>query len=129
MFSNQKILVVEAEFLIALDIQRTLEGAQASEMAFARHAEEAASLIVNHDAFDLAIVELNSNVPASLDLAKDLSAAGVAVVALSSSLRGKHPSPVGAFPIPIVHKPFTDDELLAACIAALAGSDMSTPSP
>jgi DNA-binding response OmpR family regulator len=128
MFSNRKILVVEAEFLIALDIQRTLEGAQASEMAFARHAEEAASLIVNHDAFDLAIVELNTNVPASLDLARDLSAAGVAVVALSS-LRGKHPPPVGAFPIPIVHKPFTDDELLAACITALAGPDISTPSP
>ena len=52
MLSDKRILVVEREFLVALDMQRVLEGANPAKLVFARSVDEAAHLASSFSGYD-----------------------------------------------------------------------------
>ena len=124
MLSGERLLIVEEVFLIALDIQRALEGARALQAVFARNFEEAAALTERFDGFQLAIV--NPPAPGSEEMrtAERLVAAGVAIVVCTAARLDLSATPLAG--AEIVTKPFSDDELLAACGRALARRQLET---
>lgn len=115
--AGQRLLIVEDEFLIALDMQRTLEAEGVKESVLARNFEEVAAL---HDAaarFDLVILPPPQTEPQQA-LTGRLLSGGLAVVVCS----GFHGSVAGT-PLAdavFLDKPFADGELIAACHEALA---------
>lgn len=115
MLSNCTILVVEAEFLIALDIQRMLEGLDAGQMLFARTAAEAKELEPHWDGLGLAIIEVPHGEPSSVALAHSLCARGIPVVLSSAdgAIRRGHPE----FPdVPLLVKPMSETDLAQAIV-------------
>lgn len=117
MLKGKRVLIVEQEFLIALDIQRILEGAHAGPCVFARTVEEARTLESRWSEFDLAITQLRREDPTAPGLARDLAAAKVPVVIIAADpYRGDNAAGLQA---PVLLKPFGEDELLDACLSAL----------
>lgn len=117
MLVGQRLLIVEDEFLIALDMQRTLEAAGAKETILARNFEEGAVLGDALSNFDLVIMPPPSEGDHHRLLDRIVSA-GLAIVVCSGfrGARSGHPFGDAEF----VDKPFADDELVAACERALA---------
>jgi CheY-like chemotaxis protein len=115
MLASQRLLIVEDMFLIALDIQRILENAEAAQAVFARNFEEAAALADRFAEFDLAIV--NPPGPGDHAIVARLAAAGPAIVICTGAPAHLVGTPLFGFPV--VTKPFSDDDLLAACRRAL----------
>jgi DNA-binding response OmpR family regulator len=115
MLSRLRLLIVEDVFLIALDIQRVLEGANAGQIVFARNFTEVSALADRLHEFDLAIV--NPPDPANLEIVTKLVAAGAAIVVCTAARMDLSGTPLAG--APLVVKPFSDDELLAACRKAI----------
>jgi CheY-like chemotaxis protein len=117
MLSSRRLLIIEEVFLIALDIQRIVEDANATQTVFARSYSEAAALADQFGDFDLAIVnppELHAH---AIETAARLVAAGPAIVVCTAAELDLTGTPlVGA---ETVIKPFADGDLLAACERAL----------
>jgi two-component system, response regulator PdtaR len=121
MLSRLRLLIIEDVFLIALDIQRVLEEANAGQTVFARNFAEASTLADRFGEFDLAIV--NPPDEADLEIADRLVAAGPAIVVCTAAQKDLSGTPLtGA---PLVIKPFSDDDLLAACRRALEAGTKS----
>lgn len=119
MLSGVRLLILEEEYLIALDIQRILEQANAAEAALVRNYEELGALGPRLAEFDLAIVTPPRPGSADLAAAGLLASAGPAVVVCSAARTNLANTPLhGA---EFVEKPFADEELLAACARALGG--------
>jgi CheY-like chemotaxis protein len=118
MLSSQRLLIIEHEFLIALEIQRIVEGANASQTVFARDFEEAAALAGCLSEFDLAIINPPREDSSEIHLAGRLVAAGPAIVVCTASPLALDGTPLDG--VEVVRKPFADGDLLAACQRALA---------
>ncbi len=117
MLSGERLLIVEEEFLIAMDIQRVVEDANAAQTVFARNYKELAALEPRFGEFDLAIVTPPRPGTREGPLLDRLVQAGAALVVCSATHAA---SPAGNLPFAqIVTKPFADDELLQACLRAL----------
>lgn len=117
--NGKRILIVEAEFLIALEIQRILEAAGAGETVFARSTAEVAKLSEVWDRFDLAIIDLSLGDDRAVALAHELGTLGIGLVITSSDVRLRHG--VDGLPdVPVILKPFAEDEFVAACQIALS---------
>lgn len=117
MLSGERLLIVEEEFLIALDIQRVLEDAHAAKAVFARNYKELAALEPRFAEFDLAIVTPPKPGTSESLLLKRLAGSGPALVICSANhVSAGEDELAGAG---IVYKPFSDDELLDACKRAL----------
>ncbi len=117
MLSGERLLIIEEVFLIALDIQRALEGANAQHAVFARNFTEAAGLLEQFSDFDLAIV--NPPLPGTdeMAIAEHLASAGPAIVVCTAARIDL--SGTGLAAAETISKPFSDEELLAACRRAL----------
>ena len=115
MLSRLRLLIVEDAFLIALEIQRILEDANAAQTVFARNFAEVSGLAERFSEFDLAIV----NPPETFDLeiATRLAQAGPALVVCTAAHKDLSGTPLAG--APLVIKPFSDADLLTACHAAL----------
>jgi CheY-like chemotaxis protein len=118
MLSGKRILIIEEEFLIALDIQRILEAAGTAQTVFARSVAEAESLQGRWSEFDLVLVEMSYNDKGGLALAQQIIGNGVPVAVTSSDIACRRSIPALAG-VPVVLKPFEESDLLAACSAAL----------
>jgi len=120
MLSGRKILIVEAEFLIALDIQRMLETLLSGDMLFARSPKEARAHEQLWPSIDLAIVELGLDPQESLALLHGLRRAGTALILSTgdSKIRQGHPEFPGA---PVIVKPMSEEDFHRAVTVALAG--------
>lgn len=114
MLNGKRALIVEDEFLVALDIQRILEHAHVGRAVFARSVEEAMSLAQQWRDFDLAIVELPFADTDALALATGLLGAGVKLIVSSTNANHRTGVP-GLENWPVILKPFAEDELLSAC--------------
>lgn len=116
MLTGERLLIVEEEFLIALDIQRVMESAHAARTVFARNFTEAAALADRFSEFDLAIVTPPRRGSVDQEVADRLATAGPAVVVCSAAQVSLAGELVGS---EIVYKPFADEDLLTACRRAL----------
>lgn len=121
MLNGQNVLIVEAEFLIALDIQRMLETLAAGQMLFARSLPEALDHQHHWHTVDLAIVELADDSDQNRTLLSQLRDAGITVIlsTTDSKLHQGHPE----FPdAPVIVKPMVEDDFSRAVRAALLKS-------
>ncbi|HZY68762.1 MAG TPA: hypothetical protein VFE52_09250 [Devosia sp.] len=117
MLTSQRLLIIEDVFLIALDIQRIIEEANAAPPVLARTFEEAADLADRFGEFDLAIVNPPEAGSAGMHVAARLAAACPAIVVCTGA-----GTDLGATPLAgaeLIMKPFSDDDLLAACRKAM----------
>lgn len=119
---GKRILVVEDEFLILLDIQSTLESAGASVVPASR-VQDAVQAIVDSEKtggmIDAAVLDLKLDHESSAPIAERLSPGKVPFVFLTGAptdvtLAKQYGS------APIVGKPFNADTLLTALMNALA---------
>ncbi len=112
-----RILLVEEEFLVSLDMQDILREAGMTEIDTCRTMAEAAAMHDRLHDYDLAIIEAQFGAPLAVDLADKLLSAGVAVVVTSAdgNLGAQFP---GAS---MLEKPFDAAALLAACRIAREG--------
>lgn len=117
MLKGRTALIVEEEFLIALDIQRMLEHHNVDQTLFARSAAEGESLRARLP--DIAIVEIRADDAASRQLVHDLNGTGVAVVLTTADARMRH-----GFPdmpgLAVVIKPVPEEAMASAIEMALA---------
>jgi CheY-like chemotaxis protein len=118
MLSSQRLLIIEDEFIIALDIQRILEDANAGKAVFARHFGEAAALADRFAQFDLAIVNPPETGSLEMETAAALVAAGPAIVVCTAAHVDLTGTPLAG--AELITKPFSDEDLLAACQRAHA---------
>ena len=119
MLNGQTVLIVESQFLIALDIQRCLEAFGATLTVFARNTAEVLDAIDHWPSFSLALVEVRDQHDDDAVLLRGLAEAGVKLVLLTAdaTLRRGHSD----FPAaPVVMKPFLEDDLASALKQALA---------
>ncbi len=114
-----RMLIVEDEALILLDLQSTLEDAGVSEVVTAVSLDEALALIEQHS-FDAAVLDLHLNRSGwSYAAAQQLEAKGVPFV-FSSGTVDVADSRFGH--VPLVSKPFAPDELVGALRKVTAGA-------
>ncbi|RUT34894.1 response regulator [Arsenicitalea aurantiaca] len=119
MLNGRSVLIIEQEFLIALDIQRILEQAETGRTVFARSLEEAARLEGEWSAFDIAIIDTPHDDMDAHAMADALRSRGVGVVVSTGDLAlRRRLSPE----VPVVVKPFNEADLLGACARALKGA-------
>jgi len=118
MVQGKRLLVLEEEVLIAMDMQSVLDGAAAAQIVLARDYKELAELAARYGEFDLAIVNPPREGTSDEAVAATLAAAGPAIVVNSAALPNLAGTPFeGA---QIIIKPFGDEDLLEACRMALA---------
>ena len=119
--AGKRCLVLDDEFLIALDIQQILERAGASEVVCVASAAEARDLLRHESKFDIAVLDVKLSGPegTSLGVAEALSGKGTPFVFLT----GMRVDDVHAkrFPqAPVIEKPYDATSLLDAARRALA---------
>jgi two-component system, response regulator PdtaR len=119
--TGKRCLVVDDEFLIALDIQQALEHAGAAEVVCAGNPTEALAA-VKIDRFDVAVLDVRlGRTGSSLPVAEVLAAAGTPFVFLTG-LRGDS-TEARAYPnAPVIEKPYDAQTLLAAIRQAFDGA-------
>lgn len=120
MLNGRIALIVEKEFLIALDIQRMLETLGAGQTLFARHVTEAEQLRARWPEIAIAIVEVRADDAPTTHLAETLAAAGIPIVLITTDAETQHD--FAASPsLPVVVKPVPEEALANAVRQALAG--------
>jgi CheY-like chemotaxis protein len=120
LLTGNRCLVLDDEFLIALDIQQILELARAKHVASVATASEAIALVRREAKFDLAVldVKLGGSEDNSLGVASELAKTGTPFVFLT----GMRVDNVHAreFPqAPVIEKPYDAVALLDAVQRAL----------
>jgi CheY-like chemotaxis protein len=117
--NGKRILVVEDEFLILLDIRHILESAGASIVTASGVADALAALGAR-GRFDAAVLDLRLDRDSSTPVAERLLAAGVPFVFLTGA--PSEASQAQQFSkVPVIGKPFDSATLLAALSHALSG--------
>jgi CheY-like chemotaxis protein len=118
-FSGKRILVVEDEFLIALDIQRILEGEGVKTVVTASRVAQALDLVLSGGPFDAAVLDLRLDRETSTPVAERLHEARIPFVFLTGGQATD--DIIQRFKsAPVVGKPFDSDALLAALAKAMA---------
>ena len=116
MLNGRPVLIVEEEFLIALDLQRMLEGLGCGQTLFARNPGEAELLRPHWPDLALAVVEQRLDDPGTRSLPESLAEAGVALVLTTGDLSLSN----AARTAPLLIKPVPEEALTSAVRQALA---------
>lgn len=118
MLKGRSALIVEEEFLIALDIQRMLETMDVGQILFARNADEARQLRAHWPDLALAIVELRMDASRNHQLPEDLVEAGIPLVITTGDFALSRQLAAGN--APVIVKPIPEEALASAVAKALA---------
>lgn len=113
---NGTALIIEEEFLVALEIQQVLQGAGIGEVLSFRGVAEADQHFEHLAACDIAVIEAQLGAAPVVALVARLAAAGVPVVVTSADRAVAALFPLAAS----LDKPFSAADLLAACGRARA---------
>lgn len=119
MLNGRTALVVEEEFLIALDIQRMLETLGVSDTLFASSAAEAEKLRAHWPQIGIAVVEIRSRDAASLQLVDQLRQASVPTVLTTADVSVGHAAPVTFPELTVLPKPIPEEAMTSAVRQAL----------
>ena len=115
--TGKRILVVEDEFLIALDIESILEGVGA-EVRTANRVDQALGLINSDGPFDAAVLDLKLERDTSVTVAERLQADSVPFVFLTGAAGDVSPVPQFGN-APVIGKPFDSETLFSALKQAM----------
>lgn len=119
MLNGRTALIVEEEFLIALDVQRMLETLGVGQTLFARTPDEAEQLRARWPEIAIAIVEARSGNVLAMQLAQSLAAAHIPIVLTTADIDVQHGA--SAWPsLPVIAKPVPEDALANAVRQALS---------
>ena len=121
MLDGRPALIVEAEFLIALDIQRMLELLGVGQTLFARNAAEARELRNHWPTLALAVVALEFDDHEARQLPDDLLAAAIPVILTTGDVVQHQAMASGQRQVVI--KPIQEQTMASAVKRALAISD------
>ncbi|MBJ3783260.1 hypothetical protein [Devosia sediminis] len=113
MHAGRTVLIVETEFIIGLGISSVLETRFAAHPVVCRSASEAFDRAAEWSSASLAVIELESNRPDLIELARSISQSGIRVLGLSADSRLASGVP-GLPGTPILIKPVPDDTIEAA---------------
>ena len=117
--AGKRLLVVEDEFLIALDIESILEGGGA-QVKTANRVDQALGLIESDAPFDAAVLDLKLDRETSVAVAELLHANRVPFVFLTGAAGDASPASQFAN-APVVGKPFDSETLFSALKKAMDG--------
>ena len=119
MLNGRTALVVEEEFLIALDIQRMLETLGVGETLFASSAAEAEALVARWPELGVAVVEIHGRNPAAMLLVDRLRQANIPTVLITADVSLNQGAP--AFPdLVVLSKPIPEEAMASAVRQAFA---------
>lgn len=121
--SGLRVLVVEDEFIIALDIDGMLESAGAAGSRHAGNVRDALTVLdaveAGRDKIDVAVLDLKLNHENALPVAARLNELGIPFAFLTGA---PEDGDTRAFPdVPVVAKPFDDASLFGGIRRALGG--------
>jgi DNA-binding response OmpR family regulator len=117
--AGKRLLVVEDELLIALDIESILEGCGA-EVKTANRIDQAFGLIASGGPFDAAVLDLKLERETSVTVAERLQANHVPFVFLTGA-PGDATSVAQFKNAPVIGKPFDSETLFSALKLAMSG--------
>ena len=126
--SQHTVLVLEDEYLIALEIGRILEEAHIGSAEIVRSLEDLGDGPAALARFDAAIVEIRTPGQTAHPAAERLRAQGIPVVfgTVFDEYRDGMPGFPGA---PVVMKPYATDLMVAAVLGAIAGRACGSGKP
>ena len=120
MLNGRTALIVEEEFLIALDIQRMLENEGAGQTLFARSPGEAEQLRACWPDLVIAIIEVRSHDPAMRQLIESFRTAAIPLVLISSDAALHRDPHLSQLPdLSVVIKPVPEETMANAIRQAL----------
>jgi CheY-like chemotaxis protein len=118
--AGMRLLIVEDEFIVTLDIERVLESAGVAEIVSAGRVADALQALDEGSNFDLALVDLKLERDSALPVVERLAALAIPFVILTGS---PDTAETRSFPrAPVVGKPFDDATLMAALELALSSA-------
>ena len=121
-----KILVVEDEALIALNLRDVLEESGHQVVAIADDTPSAL-LAATHYSPDLALVDMRlAGGDSGMDVARKISALGVTVIFATGNCPGEIEDPVA---VGCLHKPLSDAQVIAGVAIAEAVANHQPPPP
>ncbi|MGB3339529.1 MAG: hypothetical protein WBA73_20310 [Devosia sp.] len=123
MLNGRTALIVEEEFLIALDLQRMLENEGAGHTLFARSAIEAEQLHAYWPDLAVAIIEVRRHDTAVRQLIESLRTAAIPVVLITSDVAVHRDPGLGQTDLAVVIKPVPEDAMAKAIRQALSAPD------
>lgn len=112
---TNRILVIEEEALLALDIEDILTEAEFGEVTHYRNVTQAQQHFDELSGFSLAVIEARLGAPEVISFTERLAQAGVGLVVTSADHTSAEAFPHAA----VVGKPFDAASLVAACRAAV----------
>jgi hypothetical protein len=118
MLAGSTVLIVEAEYLVALDLQNSLQASGAGKVILARNPSDALEKADEWMDATLAIVELEADRPQLRAFADLITRAGISVIGLTTDERLAERWPDR----PILLKPGLDQHLAEAIRRALDGA-------
>jgi CheY-like chemotaxis protein len=119
--AGHRILILEDEYLIAMDVEQLCRDHGADEAILRR------DLAVPEDIekFDVAVIDLMVSGQSTLDFARSLKARNIPFV-FATGYAGS-PEPFGDFPgVPVVGKPYAGSDIIEAIALALRGAGRSS---
>jgi DNA-binding response OmpR family regulator len=111
------VLVVEDEFIIALDVQRMMEEAGASEVTVAYSIEEARDLLAKGIHFDMGVVDLKLGGQDARPLIGELRARNIPLIVATGFDPGLEIEDTV-----VISKPYSDETVLSAIRELLSRS-------
>ena len=116
--SGLHCLIVEDEFLIAVDYERILQSAGATRIVAARDLASARDALANTGPFDLVVLDMNLDGESTLPLARELIATQTPFVFITGySMKSALPDDLVA--AVVLEKPF-EERTLVATLARIA---------
>lgn len=113
------VLVLEDEFLIAMDLEQLCRDHGAANVAICQNLASAEASL-EQAGIDAAIVDLQLAGVSTLDFADSMTARGVPFIFATGF--GQTEEMLARFPhVPVVSKPYMGDELIEALASAIAG--------
>jgi DNA-binding response OmpR family regulator len=123
--AGTRILILEDEFLIALDVEELCRDSGAAEVVIMRSLDELGPDPLKDRKFDAAVIDLKLGSTSTIEFAQSLFRNGIPFLFATGY---SNPEEIGSeFPgVTVIGKPYIGTELIEALVAALNRRDEAT---